>query len=72
MEPAAGIVCFLSVEQTDFQKLVSACEKLLADQAQLMARIEAEGGDVTDALHLRTQILNLLCKVRSASRHQIH
>jgi hypothetical protein len=60
------------VEHADFQKLIGACEKLLADQDQLIANLKAEGRDLTDALHLRTQIVNLLSKIRSTHWRMMH
>ena len=49
-------------------ELIRVCEEMLARQDRLIARLEAEGRGTSDALWLRTRIMDLLGSIQDAIR----
>ena len=52
----------------ELRDLVGVCEQMLAGQDRLIAKFKKEGRDTSDAIQLRTQIMDLLSSIQDGIR----
>jgi hypothetical protein len=49
-------------------EIIGVCEEMLARQDRLITKLKNEGCDTSEAIRLRTQIMDLLGSIQDAAR----